>query len=293
VTSRLALLINPRSGRGLTAAEVSSVHDRLAAGGLAVSVLSGHESAQFSALARDAVAAGYDILAVMGGDGSVHLALQAVVGSPTVLAVIPTGTGNDLARALGLPRNDLLAAADVIINGQPRSIDTAKAGERAFVTVLASGIDSRASERANTLRRPRGQLRYILATLAELRVFEPVHYTLTLDGFRLSVEAMLVAVGNTSSYGGGLRMCEGAEADDGLLDVVVIAPMSKLDLIKVYPRLLTGTHVRHSAYSRHQVRSVTLEATDVVAYADGERLGPLPITVEVAARSVDVMVTAA
>jgi diacylglycerol kinase (ATP) len=203
-------------------------------------------------------------------------------------------TGNDLARELGLPRNDLPAAADVILTGVPRVIDTARAGERSFVTVLASGFDSRVSERANTMRRPRGQLRYTLATLAELRVFQPVLYTLTLDGSRLSVEAMLVAVGNTSSYGGGLRMCEGARVDDGLLDVVVIAPMSKLDLIRLYPRLFTGSHVRHSAFSRHRVRRVTLEAaTDVIAHADGERLGELPVTVAVAAQSVQVMVAAA
>ena len=261
---------------------------------MAVSMLSAGDATQFSALAHQAVAAGYDILAVMGGDGSVHLALQAVVGSPTVLAVIPTGTGNDLARALGLPRGDLLAAADVVITGRPRTIDTAKAGERFFVTMLASGFDSRVNERANAMRRFRGELRYTLATLAELRVFEPVPYTLTLDGFRLSAEAMLVAVGNTPSYGGGLRMCQGAEVDDGLLDVVVIAPMSKLELIRVYPRLFTGSHVTHSAYSRHRVRRVTLEAAaDVVAYADGERLGELPLTVAVAAQSVHVMVSAA
>ncbi len=256
-------------------------------------MLSGRDAVESSALAHRAVAERYDVLAVMGGDGSVHLALQAVVDSATALAVIPSGTGNDAARALGLPRGDLLAAADVVLTGRPRTIDTARAGERSYLTVLASGFDSRVNERANAMSRPSGRLRYIVATLAELGVFEPIPYTVTLDGTRLSVEAMLVAVGNTSTYGGGLKMCEGAEVDDGLLDVVVIGPMSRLELMAVYPRLFNGSHVNHSAYSRHRVRRVTVEAPDAVAYADGERLGPLPLSVEVAAGSVDVVVAAA
>lgn len=131
-----------------------------------------------------------------------------------------------------------------------------------------------------------------MATLKELRVFEPLAYTVTLDGTRLSFEAMLVAVGNTSTYGGGLKMCQGAEVDDGLLDVVVIGPMSRWELIAVYPRLFSGSHVDHAAYSRHRVRRVTIDAPDTVAFADGERLGPLPLTVEVAAGSLDVVVAA-
>ena len=124
-------------------------------------------------------------------------------------------------------------------------------------------------------------MRYNLATLAELRVFRPLRYTLELDGVTRDLEAMLVAVGNMASYGGGLRMCEGAEPDDGLLDVVVIKPVSKPELVKVFPRLFKGTHVTHPQYERHRVSSVSIAAPGVVAYADGERVGPLPMTVRV------------
>ena len=92
---------------------------------------------------------------------------------------------------------------------------------------------------------------------------------------------MLVAVGNGPSFGGGLRITEGALLDDGLLDVVLITPMSKPELVRSYPRLFTGTHIDGVAeYVHHRVRTVTVAAPGIVAYADGERFGPLPLTVE-------------
>jgi diacylglycerol kinase (ATP) len=123
-------------------------------------------------------------------------------------------------------------------------------------------------------------MRYNLATLAELRTFRPLPYVLDLDGRHLEVEAMLVAVGNGPSFGGGLRITEGALLDDGLLDVVIIKAMSKLDLVRTYPRLFSGTHTTHRQYEHHAVRTVTVAAPGIVSYADGERFGPLPLTVE-------------
>jgi diacylglycerol kinase (ATP) len=90
---------------------------------------------------------------------------------------------------------------------------------------------------------------------------------------------MLVSVGNAPSYGGGLRICEGAEIDDGLLDVAIVKPVRKAELIRMYPRLFNGSHVNHRQFERHRVRSVSIAAPDIVAYGDGERLGPLPLTI--------------
>jgi diacylglycerol kinase (ATP) len=125
-------------------------------------------------------------------------------------------------------------------------------------------------------------MRYNIATLAELRVFEPLRYTLQLDDRQVSLEAMLVAVGNGPSFGGGLRITEGAVLDDGLLDVVIIKPISKPDLVRTYPKLFKGTHIHHPQYEHHRVRCVTVAAPGIVSYADGERFGPLPLTVECA-----------
>ncbi|MDQ3591660.1 MAG: YegS/Rv2252/BmrU family lipid kinase [Actinomycetota bacterium] len=280
MASRCALLVNPAAGRGKHGHLVQEVRDRLAAQGVHVRVLQGADGAEAADLAATVVAEGYDVLAVMGGDGMVHLALDPLTYSTTRLGIIATGTGNDVARYLGLPRGSPLDAADVIVRGHTRVIDVARAGPTAYVTVLATGFDSLVNERANRLTWPRGRMRYNLATLAALRVLAPLPYTLELDGVRRQLQAILVAVGNGPSYGGGLRICEGAEIDDGLLDVVIIKPISKVELLKVYPRLFKGTHISHPSYEHHRVRTVNIASPGIVAYADGERLGPLPLAVE-------------
>jgi diacylglycerol kinase (ATP) len=282
VTSHSVLLVNPTSGKGKFAGAVDDVRRQLEAGGLDTEVLIGRDADEAADLARKAVEEGIDQLIVMGGDGMVHLAAQIVAYTPVTLGVIATGSGNDVARYLGLPRRSPAEAAEVILRGRTRTIDLANAGGTYYVTVLAAGFDSLVNERANTMRWPTGQMRYNLATLAELRVFRPLAYTVEADGIERSFEAMVVAVGNGPSYGGGLRICEGASLEDGLLDVVVIKPISRLELVKVYPRLFKGTHVTHPAYEHLHVRRISLASSGIVAYADGERISALPLTVDVA-----------
>ncbi len=288
MTQRLALLVNPVSGKGRFTGAVDGVVDRLASGGFEVTPMVGADAAESADLAAAAVTDGYDALVAMGGDGMVHLAVNAVVGSSTTLGVIATGTGNDVARALGIAARRPLASADVIVAGSTRRMDLARTDEVYFATVLAAGFDSLVNERANAMTWPAGQMRYNLATLAELRVFHPLSYSLELDGRPMRCAAMLVAVGNCPSYGGGLRICHGAVIDDGFLDVVIIKPVTKRELVKVYPRLFKGTHVSHPAYEHHRVRTVTVDAPSVVAYADGERLAALPVTVHVVPGAIDV-----
>jgi len=235
------------------------------------------------------VADGVEALVVCGGDGMVHLGVQVVAETGTPLGIIPAGTGNDVARYFDLPRSDVVAAADRVVAGRTRTSDLARCGTRYFVTVLAAGFDAIVNERANEMTWPKGQMRYNLATLAELRVFEPLPYTLEIDGVTHHLDAMLVAVGNGPSYGGGLRMTEGALLDDGLLDVAIIKPIRKLDLMRTYPKLFKGTHVTHPQYEHHLARTVTVAAPGIVSYADGERFGALPLTIECAPAALTVL----
>lgn len=289
----IALLTNPTAGRGKGARHRDAALRRLRESGFVVRNLEGRDADEAADLARACVADGVEALVVCGGDGLVHLGVQAVAGTGVPLGLIPSGTGNDVARYLDLPRTDPVAAADRIIASRRRTIDLARSGDRWFVTVLAAGFDAIVNERANAMTWPRGQMRYNLATLAELRTFRPIPYVLQLDSGAgpetVEHEAMLVAVGNGPSFGGGLRITEGALLDDGLLDVVMITRMSKPKLVRSYPRLFTGRIDGVREYVHRRVRSVTIAAPGIVAYADGERFGPLPLTVECAPGALEVI----
>lgn len=279
---QIALLTNPTSGKGKGARARDIALPRLREAGFSVRPIEGRDADEALQLAKQAVAEGIDTLVVCGGDGICHLGAQAVAGTGTALGLIPAGTGNDVARYFDIPRRDPAAAADVVIASRTRTIDLARVGATYFITVLAAGFDAVVNERANQMTWPKGQMRYNLATVAELRTFKPLAYTLQLDGVTRRLDAMLVAVGNGPSFGGGLRITEGAELDDGLLDVVIIKPMSKPELIRTYPKLFKGTHTSHPQYEHHRVRQVTVAASGIVAYADGERIGALPLTIECA-----------
>lgn len=285
----IALLTNPSAGKGRGTRTAAIALPRLKEAGIRVRSLVGRTAGESLELAEKAVADGVDSLVVVGGDGMVHLAVQALVGSSTSLGVIPSGTGNDVARYLDIPRADPQLATDVVVGARTRRIDLARCGSTHFVTVLAAGFDSLVNERANRMRWPRGPMRYKLATLAELRAFDPLPYTLELDGEVRRVEAMLVAVGNGPSFGGGLRIAHGASVDDGLLDVVIIKTMSRLGLVRTYPKLYSGKHTQHPQYEHHRVRTVTVAAPGITAYADGEPVGRLPLTVEVVPGALEVL----
>lgn len=287
---RIAVLTNPTSGKGKGVKVGDVVIPRLTDAGYDVQALIGRDADEALDLAKACVADGIETLVVIGGDGMVHLAAQALAGSETRLGLVPAGTGNDVARAIGVPLKDPAAATDVIIGGKERAVDLARIGHRYYVTVLAAGFDAIVNERANEMTWPKGQMRYNLATLAELRTFSPIPYVLEVDGEQHRFDAMMVAVGNTSSFGGGMRITEGAVMDDGLLDVVAIMPMTKLELIRTFPKLFKGTHIHHPKYRHFTGRSITVAAPGIVAYADGERIAALPLTVEVVPQALRVLV---
>jgi diacylglycerol kinase (ATP) len=273
----IALVVNPTSGKGRGAAVRAVVEERLRAGGAHVRTIVGDSGEHARDLSHAAVLEGVDALVALGGDGMVHLALQAVAGTETPLGIVPAGTGNDLANSLSIPA-DPVAAAALVVAGSRRWIDAVRVGERWFGCVLGAGFDSVVNERANRLRWPRGPARYNVAIAVELPRFRALPFVLTLDGERWETDAMLVAVGNAQSYGAGIRITPDAVLDDGLLDVCVLAPVSKLDFVRTLPKARTGAHVTHPAVTIRRAKTVTLESPGVVAYADGERMGPLPLT---------------
>ncbi len=295
MTKRIGLIVNPTSDKGRGAALGLEVAARLEAEGHEVIDLSDETSAGARDRGVAGIASGLDVLAVAGGDGTVNLGVNLCAGTETVLAIVAAGTGNDIARALQLPVHDALGAARVISGGKVRTIDAGRHTDALgvshwFAGVLAAGFDSVVNERANTWGWPKGRMRYNLAIARELPVFKPIPYVIEVDGVRHSTCAMLVAVGNGPSYGGGMRVCPDASFDDGLFDILVLHEISTIEFLRVFPKVFSGRHVGHPAVEILRGRQVRLQASGIVSYADGERFALLPMSVQNVPAALNVLV---
>ena len=287
-------MVNPTAGGGRGGRLAPRVVDALTARECDVQVLAGRNRDEAAELACGAVEHGADALVALGGDGTVALVIQAVAGTQVPLGIVPTGTGNDIARAVGLPWRDPVLAVDAIADGSTRSVDlgrviTADGASRWFAGVLATGFDTLVNERANAMSRPRGRSRYHLALLAELGRLAPLAYEITVDDVIIHARATLVAVGNGPSYGGGMKIAPDAEIADGLLDVTVIGPVGRAKLLRLFPEIYPGSFVRHDVVRQLRGRVIGLATPGGVAYADGEQVGPLPLRAEVSPDALHVL----
>lgn len=274
----LALIVNPQAGRGHAGRAGAEAEDALRAAGARVTLLAGSSAEQTRSLARRAVRAEPDGIVVVGGDGTLTGIVDLLAEGGRPITLVPAGTGNDLARALGIPTGDARTAALTALHGCAQRIDlgtiSSQGAERVFLTVAALGFDAKVSERTNALRRPSGRLRYYLALVVELARLRPTEFRISVDGSGERVQpGTLLAVGNTRSYGGGMPICPDAQADDGRLDVVHVAPLTRLRLIRLFPLLLRGSHLRRTEVQHRRATSVRVSAPDLVVYADGERVG--------------------
>lgn len=292
---KIAMLVNPTSGQGRGGKNAPAVARRLREHGLQVTELAGGSAAESESLARAALREGAHALIACGGDGTVNLALQAVAGTDVPFGIIPVGTGDDNARGLGIPHDDLDTACRAIIDGHTRLIDcgkvkTADGNERFFLGVLSIGFDSNVNERANDMSWPSGKAKYLIATLLELGVFKPVPFTMTFDNEDIKQDAMLVAVGNGISYGGGMKICPTAKHDDGLLDATILGSVNKLKFVTSFADVFKGTHVKQPFVTQQRFEHALIDAPNQTVYADGERVGPAPAEIEVVKSALNVFV---
>lgn len=294
----VALLVNPAARAGAHTGAASRAAEVLRAHGVRTTIVSGGSAAESSELLHAAIALGTDAVVVAGGDGTVNLALQEVADTGIPLGIIPSGTGNDIAGMLGLKELDIARAAETIAAGATRDIDLARAtradgSTRLFASVLASGFDSRVNDRANAMRWPRGHSRYNIAILREFLTLTGIPYSIELDladgsTERVDADLVMATIGNGSMYGGGIPVCPDADPADGLLDVTLVYPAGRLRLLRLLPRLYRGTHTTAREVATRRVRAVRLDAPGVTAYADGDPVGPLPLTIDVLPRALRV-----
>lgn len=224
----------------------------------------------------------YKKVIAIGGDGLVNLCLQYLARSGITLGVIPAGTGNDFARAVGVNGLSVNKIFDLYTKSDPAEIDLglvkSQSSERWFVQVLSTGFDAEVNSRANKIRWPKGKSKYTIATVRTLARFRPITYEIEMDGHKLSQSAMLFTIANGKTYGGGMRICPGASNSDGIFELLLVRPVSRFVLLTIFPKVFKGNHIPHQKIDTYRAKVVKISAS-TSSYADGEYVANLPITV--------------
>lgn len=307
----VTVVTNPQSGVGKGGDVAAAALARFAARGVEITEVRAPSAAESVRLVRDSIAGGNrpDAVVCIGGDGLMNVMLEALAQTGVPLGLIPAGTGNDLAREVGVPTDDPVAAADLVLGGRTRIIDlgliespTPGFTPKWFATVTGTGFDARVTLRANDMRWPKGPLRYTVAALAEISGRFTVPYRIELSGVVpgaldnpdsdtvIETDAVMVAIGNTRTYGGGMLVCPDAVMDDGFLDLTVVGAVSRLDMLRLLPALSAGKRIDHPKSKQYRVAQVTLTASGAPATADGEPAGALPITLRAVPGALTVLV---
>jgi len=274
------LLVNPRSGGGAAGAAAVPVARLLREAGAQVEVTYSTGPAATAALVEQVAVTGAVVVSV-GGDGMVASLAGAVVATGGTLGLVPSGRGNDFARQLGLTDRPE-EVADTLLHAEPQTVDVIDAAGRVVVGSVYVGVDSLASEIVNHARHVPHQVLYPYAAVRALATYQPLTYRVEVDGVASEHRAATVVVANSGYYGNGMHIAPSASLTDGLLDVVVIQPRSRLRLISWLPKLYDGSHVELAEVQVFRGRTVTLSSADPAsAYGDGEPVAELPVTATV------------
>ena len=289
----LALIVNPFAGGGKTARELNAVETALRRLGCEHHVERTRSLDHARELALAAAAAGETAVA-FGGDGLIGAVADALRHTDGVLGLLPGGRGNDLVRMLGIPGTPQ-AACQVLAHGEVRRIDLGVAGERTFTGIASCGFDSVANRIANEATLVRGHLVYVYGLLRALASWQPVSFTVTVDGGEpRTLSGYTVAAANSRYYGGGMMLAPDATLEDGMLDVVLITETPRLRFLARSPTVLKGTHVRLDNVEVLRARTIEIAASQpFTLFADGDPIAELPVTVSVLPGAVRVLAPAA
>ena len=277
------LVVNSKAGKGRASKLAGKFEVLLKSNNLPYEIINKATYEETFSEYRLSIASGkFEKVVAIGGDGLVNLCLQEVADQNIGLSVIPAGTGNDFARAVGSHKKSVNEIFNVVSSQAPTTIDlglvTGAFGKRWYVQVLSTGFDALVNSLANRINWPRGQMKYTLATLLTLARFKPIPYELIIDGKQFKQDFMLLSVANGETYGGGMRICPDASNSDGIFDILLVHPVSKIVLLSIFPKVFTGKHVPHPKIDIIRGKKVQLSA-DASAFADGEFVSKLPIEI--------------
>ncbi len=275
---RAHAIINPIAGRDRGIRAWARARPVLAEAGWKITARFTECRGQAVELAADADA---DVVLAVGGDGTAQEVANGLLrrSRPPVMGVIPVGTGNDFARALGLPR-DPAAAAGMLLTARPRLLDVGVVNDRYYLTVAGAGFDGEVARLVNAWPKVLGgTATYVLGILKMLVVYRPVEVELAVDGVLERERLFLIAVGNTAWNAGGMWIVPPARPDDGILHAVIAGPLTRIETLMVLPGVYSGRHLKHPKVRLTQGREITVtSATPLSVQADGEAIGTLPAT---------------
>lgn len=282
MSNHWTIIANPVSGRGLARRVGEQVVDLLHARGVNADLMLSEAPGDCERIAREVLAQGVRQVAACGGDGTVHEVINGLANSDAVFGVVPCGRGNDLARALGLSR-DVKDVVNTLVHGVDRAIDLGKVGDRFFATVASLGFDTAVAQRARS--RPSilgGTASYYLAVLQTLSGYRSPLVRLRGDFGVFEGRVLLAATANAPFYGSGVKIAPDAIVDDGMLDVCIVADVSRWMVLRMFLSAYSGAHVGHSAVRVVQTRTLQIESDDSLwIFADGEPMCEVPAVIEV------------
>lgn len=294
MAERVVVVANPAAGRGRAGRLIGKVDRVLHEVSVPHEIRVSESGEHLLELAQEAAADGAEIVAALGGDGTISLVANGLLGTDATLATLPSGTADDFAKSIGMGK--LEAAARQLASPRIERIDVVRVEtgtvQRHYLAVAGAGFDSEVNETANAMRIDLGATgTYIAAVLKTLSKFQPATFAIELDGERRDLSAMLVVVGNSTSYGGGMKVTPDASVVDGLLDVCIVEALSTGAFLRAFPRVFLGKHTSHPRVRMETGKTVRLEADRrVQVYADGERVGPLPAVFEVIPAALPVVI---
>ena len=274
--TRALLIVNPAAGGGTARADVEALLDALRAGFGTIDLLeTGLEHPTAAELGEQAVRDGYDAVLVAGGDGTVGAAARALVGTNVVLGVLPFGTYMNIARAVGIPRQDRLAAAEIIARGDVRAVDVGEVAGQVFFEAAGIGLDADAFTAGRAIQR--GDRGFAMAALGALIRRRGIRVRIDVDGRVRSHRILQAVVSNGPWYGWGFEVAPGARVDDGKLDLVIFGD----NKLRVLREMIAAAidRDRPARGRRYLGARITLSATrDLAVHADGVIVGNLPQT---------------
>jgi diacylglycerol kinase (ATP) len=284
----LGVILNPAANRGKAKAVGAKVFQYFAEAGIPVVNLSG-ETALAATEKANIMIRSQDLsgIVAIGGDGTSQLGMNLAVPNQLPLGLIPAGSGNDQVRELGISLTDTKAAVDNIIASldEPRRVDAMKVSVsgREFWSLgsISAGFDALCATRANSLKWPKGPNSYVAALLLELPSFKAIKYHLDVDGEKRVIDAMLCGVANVKNFGGGMKISPNSEITDGELEVFILHQISRGRLLRIFPTVYKGGHLKFPEIEIFKAKSVKISNDSFPVTCDGELVGNAPFSAEI------------